>query len=418
LNKIKLAEYLSDIFPITSFGVNDQGIPILGSPNFPIKYINFNSTGGASQKIYLINPPLTIFRGNKLKFDLSDSSLLNMNLKFYAESLLEKSIEIIGKSSTGFAITQDGVPGSPGAYVTVDTEIEDTPSTFYYNIVSNNLSELDKVQLSADYSVVGNNRVELLNHSLNGNYEVKVKNNKIFTIENNKNLTYIESQSIVNAVTTYDTDSKTALGPISKLKIDFAGQGYKKPPRIKGIQSQLGKNAVIKLDSTGIGRIESFTKIKDGFDYPTDPTLSPQLSAPSVVGIKNILTIQDISVIFGGNGYNTPPTLIVPENRDIKLETQTFNGSAGSIESVKILTHYEFVNDSKLRFHNITDKIRDFQKNISEKEYNIFEAAISENGEISNYKLRLNDNRQILNEVNILNYTLIYLKISVENGNI
>lgn len=75
-----------------------------------------------------------------------------------------------------------------------------------------------------------------------------------------------------------------------------------------------------------------------------------------------------------------------------------------NIESVKILTHYEFVNDSKLRFHNITDKIQDFQKNISEKEYNIFEAVISENGDISNYKLRLNDNRQILNEVNILNY--------------
>ena len=337
LNKIKLAEYLSDIFPITSFGTNNQGIPILGAPNFPIKHINFNSTGGGTQKIYLINPPLTIFRGNKLKFDLSDLSLLNMNLKFYAESLLEKSIEIIGKSSTGFAITENGVPGTPGAYVTIDTGIEDTPSTFYYNIVSNNLSELDKVQISPDYTVIGNNHVELLNHSLNGNYKVKVKNNKIFTIENNKNLTYIESQSIVNAVKTYDTDSKTALGPISKLKIDFAGRGYKKPPLVKGIQSQLGKNAVIKLDSTDIGRIESFTKIKDGFDYPTDPTLSPQMSAPSVVGIKNILTIQDVSVIFGGNGYNNPPTLIVPENRDIKLETQTFNGSAGSIESVKIL---------------------------------------------------------------------------------
>jgi hypothetical protein len=339
LNKIKLAEYLSDIFPITSFGVNDQGIPILGAPNFPIKYINFNSTGGDIQKIYLINPPLTIFRGNKLKFDVSDPSLLNMNLNFYDESLLEKSIGIIGKSSTGFVVTRDGVPGSPDAYVTIDTEIEDVPSTFYYNIVSNSLSELDKSQISADYSVVGNNRVELLNHSLNGNYKIEVRNNKIFNIENNKNLTYIESQSIANAIKTYDTDSKTALGPISKLKIDFAGRGYKKPPQVKGIQSQLGKNAVIKLDSADIGRIESFTKIKDGFDYPTDPTLSPQLSAPSVVSIKNILTIQDISVIFGGNGYNTPPTLIVPENRNIKLETQNFNGSAGSVESVKILTN-------------------------------------------------------------------------------
>ena len=338
-NKIKLAEYLSDIFPIVSFGVNDQGIPISGAPNFPIKHINFNSTGGATQKIYLINPPLTIFRGNILKFDVSDLSLLNMNVKFYADSLLEKSIEIVGKSSTGFAIIQNGVPGSPGAYVTINTAIEDTPPTFYYNVVPNNSSEPGKSQISADYTVVGNNRVELLSHSLNGNYKVEVKSNKIFTIQNNKNLTYIESQSIVNAVTTYDTDSKTALGPISKLKIDFGGRGYKKPPLVKGVQSNLGKNAVIELDSTSIGRIESFAKIKDGFDYPTDPTLSPQMSTPSVVGIKNILTIKDISVIFGGKGYNSPPTLIVPQNTNIKLETQNFNGSAGSVDSVKILTN-------------------------------------------------------------------------------
>jgi hypothetical protein len=339
LNKIKLAEYLSDIFPISSSSVNDQGIPLPGNANLPIKYINFDSTGGAIQKIYLVNPPVTIFKGNNLKFDLSDPSLLNMNLKFYADSGLEKSIEIIGQASTGFSITESGVPGFSGAYVSIDTAISDIPTVFYYNLVSNSLSEPEKVQISSDYAVVGNNHIKLLTHSLNGSYKIRVKNSKVFTIENSKNLTYIELQSIFNAIKTYDTDSKTALGPISKLKIDFAGRGYKKQPVVKGIQSKLGKNAIIKIDSPKIGRIESFTKIKDGFDYPTDPTLSPQMSSPSVVGIKNISTIKDISVIFGGKGYNSPPTLIVPQNRNIKLQTQNFNGSSGSVESVKILTN-------------------------------------------------------------------------------
>lgn len=46
-----------------------------------------------------------------------------MNLKFYFDSLLEKPIEIIGQSSTGFAITENGVPGSSDAYVIMDTAI-------------------------------------------------------------------------------------------------------------------------------------------------------------------------------------------------------------------------------------------------------------------------------------------------------
>ncbi len=75
-----------------------------------------------------------------------------------------------------------------------------------------------------------------------------------------------------------------------------------------------------------------------------------------------------------------------------------------NIDEVSILTHYEYVNDSKLRFCNITEKIKDFQKNIADKEYNIFEALISETGSIANYKFRLNHNREILNEINILNY--------------
>jgi hypothetical protein len=337
LNTIRLAQYLSDIYPITSFVTNDQGVPLIGLPNVPIKYINFGSTGGSVQKIYFVNPSINIFRGNKLKFDLSDASLSNMKLNFYSDSLLDKQIPVVGKSSTGFVITENGIPGDPGSYLKIDTALPGTPRTFYYNLTSTNLSELEKVQLSTDYEVVGNNHIELLSHSLNGTYKVEVLNNNVFAIENNKNLTYIESQAVAGAIKTYDTDSLTAVGPISKLKINFAGRGYKKPPLVKTIQSRRGNNAIVKIDSPNIGRIESFVKIKDGFDYPTDPTLSPQMSSPSVVSIKDIQSIKDISVIFGGRGYNNPPVLFVPENPNIKLEAQSFNSSAGIVESVRIV---------------------------------------------------------------------------------
>lgn len=76
LNKIKLCEYISDINPIEN--INE------------INTINFNSTGGNVQKIYFINPPLTFFRGNRIKFDVSDTSLLDMELIFYTDSKLTK----------------------------------------------------------------------------------------------------------------------------------------------------------------------------------------------------------------------------------------------------------------------------------------------------------------------------------------
>lgn len=326
LTKIKLSEYFSDIYPKISNGIN-----------LPIKHINFTSSGGNTHKIYFINPPITIFKGNKLKFDLSDPSILDMTLKFYTDYKLTKGIEVIGSFTKGFIITRNGIPGNANSYLLIDTKTAGLPSQFFYNLDSNNPSEFEKTQISADYSVIGNNHINLLTHSLQKSYKIEGQSSTSFTIRIDNKLTYIESEALSTANITYDTSSKTALGPISKLKINFAGRGYKKLPVVKTIQSELGKNAIVKIYSPNIGRIENFEKIKDGFDYPTDPTLSPQLSVPSVVGIKNIRTIGSISVLFGGKGYNTSPTLIVPKNANIKLKTQNFNRSAGSIESVEIL---------------------------------------------------------------------------------
>jgi hypothetical protein len=66
-------------------------------------------------------------------------------------------------------------------------------------------------------------------------------------------------------------------------------------PSVRGIKSNFGTNAVVNVISKNIGKIESFSRVKDGFDYPTDPTLSPLLSVPSVVGIKDIRTIESIT---------------------------------------------------------------------------------------------------------------------------
>jgi hypothetical protein len=322
LNKIKLCEYISDIKPIEN--INE------------INTINFNSTGGSEQKLYFINPPLTFFRGNRIKFDVSDPSLLNMELTFYSDYKLTKKIEVIGSSTNGFLITREGIPGNSDSYVYLNTSTADPTRILYYSLVPTGSSDLEKIQISIDDSVVSYNHIILVDHSLNDSFKVDVSDSNTFTFVNDKVLTYIEFQSLSTANITYDTNSKSALGPISKLKINFKGRGYQKLPVVKNVSSKLGTDAIIGLISPTIGRIESFSRVKDGFDYPTDPTLSPLLSVPSVVGIKDIRTIGSISVIFGGKNYNTVPTLIVPQNLKIKLQAITFGGS---IESVKILTN-------------------------------------------------------------------------------
>jgi len=321
-SKIKLCRYISDIKPIEN--INE------------INTINFTSTGGNGQKLYFINPPLTFFRGNKIKFDVSDPSLLDMELNFYSDSKLDKKIEVIGSSSNGFLITREGISGNPNSYVYLNTSTLDPTRVLYYNLVPKGSSNVQKIQISTDDSVIGNNHIILLDHSLNSSFKVDVVDNNTFTFINDKILTYVESQSLLTANITYDTNSKSALGPISRLKINFGGRGYQKLPVVKKINSRIGTGAVVKLISPTIGRIESFSRVKDGFDYPTDPTLVPLLSVPSIVGIKDIRTIGSVSVIFGGRKYNTTPTLVVPKNLKIKLRAVT---SGDSIESVKILTN-------------------------------------------------------------------------------
>ena len=78
--------------------------------------------------------------------------------------------------------------------------------------------------------------------------------------------------------------------------------------------------------------MEKYERVKDGFDYPTDPTLSPLLSTPSVVGVKDIRTIDYIGITTGGKGYNQTPTLIVPDKTSIKLIPTLEGGSITKVD--------------------------------------------------------------------------------------
>lgn len=312
-DSIKLCQYRSDI---------DES-----------KFIDFSSVGGSNHKLYFINPQIGCIRTTKIEFDLSDSSLLNLNLQFYYDV---NFIERINERS-GFFVSRSGIPGNSGAKVILNLSEQFFP--IYYQFLPQGSSEQSKKQISTDFDVLSNNKISIINHQLNDKFVVtSIPSSKKFIFDNNKKLTEIEKQIINQSLTSfsYKTTSTNALGPISKLKINFPGRGYKKLPTVKRVKSESGTNAIVKVISPTIGRVETFDRVKDGFDYPTDPTLSPSLSVPTIIGVKDIRTIDYIGIITGGRRYNSSPKLIIKnDNNGIELNSNIAGGSVISVDVVK-----------------------------------------------------------------------------------
>ena len=313
-NKIKLTEYLSDI---------DKG-----------KTIDILTSGGAGQKLHRVNPALRFIKNDTINFDLSDPSISEMDLEFYEDPDFTRRLELVGTAEDGFAITRTGTPGNADAKVEIDTSSSQIPSAFYYTLVPKGPTDVRKTEISRDLKVVGANKVDIVPHSLNTDYNVNISDESTFLFNLLRRPSVAEKTSYNSSNTTvsYVTESKTANGPIEKLRINFAGVGYDRLPLIETIKSDKGKNANIKLISDDIGKVEKYERVKDGFDYPTDPTLSPLLSTPSVVGVKDIRTIDYIGITTGGKGYNQTPTLIVPDKPSIKLIPTLEGGSITKVD--------------------------------------------------------------------------------------
>ena len=299
------------IYYISKTGFNDIRLCKYRSDIQDSNFINLSSIGGVEQKFYYINPQISCIRTTKIEFDLSDSSLSNLDLQFYYDvNFVEKINE-----REGFFVTREGIPGQADAKVILDLSAQFFP--IYYNLFPRGTSIQAKEQISTDSDVISNNKISIINHRLNRSFVVNsVPNETTFTFFNKTKLSLVEKQILINPLTTvsYKTNSRTALGPISDLRINFPGRGYKKLPIVKEVKSELGKNAVIKIISPNIGKVENFTRVKDGFDYPTDPTLSPSLSVPTVVGVKDIRTIDYIGITTGGRRYNSAPKLVIKDD--------------------------------------------------------------------------------------------------------
>jgi hypothetical protein len=245
-----------------------------------------------------------------------------MDLRLYADSNFSKEIETFKYLNYDTNRVKE-----------LNTKLS-LPTEIYYNLISLSKNEDEKNQLSSDKEVNGFNKIKIIPNNINTYHSIIKTGNSQFKFNLNvipEPLTFISGLS----TSYYDTDSKNVVGPISNLRVNFGGRGYKKIPKISSITTTSGKGAALEAKSSTIGKIENLERVKDGFDYPSDTTLKPFLSVPAVAQIGDISRIEYVGIITGGNGYNTAPTLKVLGNNKIKLSAKLQSGSVIGVDIVE-----------------------------------------------------------------------------------
>ena len=290
-DKIKLSNYLYD----TTVGT----------------CISFTSFGSSNHSIALINPPISLAEGDVLTFDLTDAS--GMDLRLYKDPNFVKEIESFKYLNKK-----------------LNTKTTDVPNELYYNLIPSENSSSELFQISSDKEVVANNRIKIVPSTFNNEYPIIGIGSTTFKFNLN---TKPENTSNITSSIFYDTNSTNTSGPISKIKVNFGGKRYTKLPKISSVETISGKNSILRSSSSTIGKVSQLERVKDGFNYPTDTTLTPFLSSPAIVQIKDIARIDYIGITTGGKGYNTAPSLKVIGNDKIKLSAEL---QSGSIVNVKV----------------------------------------------------------------------------------
>lgn len=302
-NRIKLAQYYSDAI---------DG-----------KYITLTSTSSGPHSFAKINPRISITSGNSIIFDVTDDSLTQTYLKLYSDKEFKNELE-----SYRYKLVN--------GMVIVGNELLKNNKEIYYTFISS-----DKI-ITVDNEVIENNTIEISTSDYNNEYLVNAIDDKSFEFELRGKPENIEYTRSILSRLEYSTNSNNVSGPISSIKLNYGGSGYKKLPKVD-IISETGKGAILKATTNKIGRISALDRVKDGFDYPSDTTLLPVLSVPAVIQIEDISRVDYVGIITSGRNYNVAPSLKVIGNSRIKLEA-ILDGS--SVVDVKIIENTNDLSES------------------------------------------------------------------------
>ena len=267
-----------------------------------------------------VNPPIELFRGSTVNFDLSDSSLSYIqntsslpafNFKLYNDNSFIKEFETTSLTNV-FEVTSTGTVG-----VTADAKVtlkvnSDTPKLLYYrlNPIDTNENKLENKQIVVDDEVNLNNQLIIKDSKYSGVFKITSTGSTTFTYDIDSTP---ESSSFTSSDSslTYSTISTTAYGGVKKVTVIDAGGGYLEVPGITTVTSNVGSGVVLESFSNNIGKVTKTTLENIGFDYPSDVTLQPEVIFPQILRITPLTGFKSIGITSLGKGYIQNPSLIV-----------------------------------------------------------------------------------------------------------
>ena len=274
----------------------------------PPEVVSIASTGFSGQTVNPVNPPINVTRKNDIVFNLSDSSLLESELKIYYDDNNfneyvgtgdTANLQVIGVGTVGIATTNP--LDTPRKTITFDPNV--TQSLFY-------AVEKGGYIVTSDNDVLANNQILYFDSGFSGNYTVTGIGSTTITANiavTPERLSYSKDEC---DEIFYTTTSIGATGGIAKIRIQSGGINYAKLPGVTGVGST-GISAVINPTGENVNLLDSVKIPTDVYGYPSDVTLRPDAFLPRIVQVKNANKLVDAQVVFGGRQYLNAPSLVV-----------------------------------------------------------------------------------------------------------
>jgi hypothetical protein len=278
-------------------------------------------TSASNGTISKVNPPIEVYGNSSLVFDLSDSSLSYTNqstlypafeLNFYLDETYRNLYYKDNNNTNSFNVQRIGRVGIDTTSKVILSITDNTPQKLFYRLdpVFESTLPLTKEEIDVDDTVISNNQILIKQSLFNGKQTISISTESSFTYtipQTPEKSSYTSSEALL----TYETDSTTAYGPISKVEIVDRGRNYYSIPGITTVVSNFGSGAILEPSSKSIGKILR-TKINDiGFDFPSDGTLRPSVSLPQIMKVEPLSSFESIGVTSFGRGYNSAPRLLV-----------------------------------------------------------------------------------------------------------
>ena len=286
-------------------------------------------TSAYDGEISPINPQIQLYRNSTVTFDLSDSSLSFVNqgnsysafeLNFYRDKNFTELYDT-SESTAFFEVNKYGTVGiSPDARVVLSVN-ENTPKNLYYKFDLVNTDQIlpVKEQIVIDELVPSYNEIVVQRSIFNGDHRVLVSSGTTFTYtlsQTPENTEYNSTSSILS----YQTNSLSAYGGISSVRIRNGGSNYLSLPGISTqLRSDLGTGSILEARSENIGVLKTFRIDDIGFDFPSDFTIRPKPNLPQICKIDPLASFESIGVSSFGRGYTVAPRLIVLDGKTNQL---------------------------------------------------------------------------------------------------